>query len=151
MLTCSSEQVRSSSCILSREELCRRPSLSRPRGSAASRMLLSCSRGSEGYRGGWRTSGHSYPLLQCPGSSADNAMSSSLRTCLGWLIISHLRVGPAVVDDVVDMIRECSLLSQVPGPLELLRAGRPGDPVGVSVVPPHTSLLLTKDKNVKVS
>ena len=139
MLTCSAEQASSSSCILYREECCRRPSLSRPRGSAASRMLLSCSRGNEGYRGGWRTSGHSSALLHCPGSSSDKTFSSSLGPCLGWLIDSHLRVCPAALDDGVDMIRECSLLSGVPAPGELLRAGRPCHPVGVSVVSPHAA------------
>ena len=126
-LTCSSEQVRSSSWILSRVELCRRQCPSRPRGSEASRMLRSCSRGSEGCRGDWRTSGRSPPpLLCCPGSSSDN-----VETETEWLIESHLWVSPAPVDDVVDMIRECSLQS--------LRAFWPAYPVGVTVVAPHTT------------
>ena len=52
------------------------------------------------------------------------------------------------MDDVVDMIGECSLLSRVPGPLELLRAGRPGHPVGVTVVAPHSSVLLTREREI---
>ena len=76
-ITCNTEQERSSSYILSREDCCRRLSLSRPRGSEASRMLLSCSRGSGGYTGDWRTSDHQ-ELRHFPGSSSINVQAEYL-------------------------------------------------------------------------